>query len=788
MRCRLTCVTIFHALLLLSQALSAAVIDLEGYRFDPLVAEPELPDDLMASPAMPGDSTLGLVQFDGPVTLHRRAALEAAGLVIVGYVPEFTYLVYGPAPLAEAIRGLEGIRWVGPFHPAFRLSPSIGMTPYVDPERAGLPYYTLRVQTIDEAEAVARTVERLGGVIRSLTHDGRQYRLLIDLPKGREVDLAQHPAVLWIEELPDYRVWNNTTRWVVQSNLDGVTPIWARGIHGENRIVAIMDTGLDYASCWFRDTGNPPPGPNHRKIMDYRTWGGNAYDGCSIGHGTHVSGTLAGDQSFINSGNYDYNGMAYAAKIAFQDVGNDDFFSCLFGLLNVPSSLTSPFQDVYALGARAHSNSWGSMSNTYDGLARDVDDFMWTHPDFLVFFAAGNSGPGSGTVGSPGTAKNCVTVGATRQAPQQNTVASYSSRGPTYNDDRYKPTVTAPGGEDPTYITSAKNTTNQSPSCNTVSSPFQGTSMATPAVAGLGLLVQQYFLEGWYPNGEFGMGTPLPPSAALVKATLVNGATDMGGLDIPNNNEGWGRLLLDDVLYFAGDSRELRIETHDGLSTGESAVFSYAVEPGEPLEIVLVWTDYPAATGTGIKLVNDLDLVVVGPGGTYLGNVFSGGQSVTGGSPDRRNVEEVVRLSAPDPGDYTMTVSAYNVPQAVEPFALVSTGAFEAWPPLDISVEQVPVAAAAGVSLFASRPNPFNPATAIRFRIDRGEPLPIQVAIFDPAGRHVRRLYSGPADPGSHRLAWNGRDDGGTPVASGTYFVRLVVGNVGLSEKITLLR
>ena len=129
------------------------------------------------------------------------------------------------------------------------------------------------------------------------------------------------------------------TRWVVQSNVSGVTPIWAQGLHGENRIATLMDSGLDYASCWFRDHGNPPPGQNHRKVIDYRTWGGRAYDGCSTGHGTHVGGTLAGDQSYINPGNFNFNGMAYAAQLTVQDVGNDDFISCLLGLVSIPTSL-----------------------------------------------------------------------------------------------------------------------------------------------------------------------------------------------------------------------------------------------------------------------------------------------------------------------------------------------------------------------------------------------------------------------------------------------------------------
>ena len=46
-----------------------------------------------------------------------------------------------------------------------------------------------------------------------------------------------------------------------------------------------------------------------------------------------------------------------------------------------------------------------------------------------------------------------------------------------------------------------------------------------------------------------------------------------------------------------------------------------------------MWTDFPSTPAANPHLNNDLDLEVVGPGGTFLGNVFSGGQSTTGGSP-----------------------------------------------------------------------------------------------------------------------------------------------------------
>ena len=86
-----------------------------------------------------------------------------------------------------------------------------------------------------------------------------------------------------------------------------------------------------------------------------------------------------------------------------------------------------------------------------------------------------------------------------------------------------------------------------------------------------------------------------------------------------------------------------------------------------------MWTDFPSTPAANPHLNDDLDLEVSGPGGTFLGNVFSGGQSATGGSPDRRNTVEQVLLQAPTPGTYTVTVRSFTVPNGPQPFAVVVT-------------------------------------------------------------------------------------------------------------------
>ena len=75
---------------------------------------------------------------------------------------------------------------------------------------------------------------------------------------------------------------------------------------------------------------------------------------------------------------------------------------------------------MYADGARISSHSWGCAGaadecNLYTSDASDTDQFVFDHPDFMVVFAAGNDGA-AGSVGSPGTAKNILCVGATQSS------------------------------------------------------------------------------------------------------------------------------------------------------------------------------------------------------------------------------------------------------------------------------------------------------------------------------------------------------------------------------------
>ncbi|MBN2488428.1 MAG: PGF-pre-PGF domain-containing protein, partial [Methanosarcinaceae archaeon] len=198
-----------------------------------------------------------------------------------------------------------------------------------------------------------------------------------------------------------------------------------------------------------------------------------------------------------------------------------------------------------------------------------------------------------------------------------------------------------------------------------------GTSMSTPLVAGTAALVRQYYVQN----------ESITPTSALLKATIINGAYNMtpgqygtGSTQEmqtrPDYAQGWGRVDLENSL-FPSSPRTMSYHDNITLTTSESWNYSYYVyNSSEPLRITLVWTDYPAAALAAVTLVNNLDLTVTGPGGTYYGN---------GATDSINNVEEVELLS-PTVGSYTVQVSGTNIPQGPQPFALVVSGALNAEP------------------------------------------------------------------------------------------------------------
>ncbi|HLF06665.1 MAG TPA: S8 family serine peptidase, partial [Thermoplasmata archaeon] len=570
-----------------------------------------------------------------------------------------------------------------PFLPQYKVQPGLaavsGSTPLLIDVFPWESYLPLVASIVSNGGKVERQYQSEWHTTVSAQVDARIIPLLASLE-----------GVRWIQRWTEPTIANKDGQWVVQSGIQDNRPIWNRSIRGEGQVVAYADTGMDWDHSFFRDPADKPPGPGARKTIGYVRWANQFGD--NMGHGTHVAGTIAGNDVPVNGTSANI-GNAPAAFLWVDDVSNTG------GDWEAPQDLNPLYEKSFngssnsstGEGARLHSNSWGWPSeHNYTMVAATTDEFMWNHQDYLVVIAAGNErGAGMNSLRSPGLAKNIVTVGATENGMTAQDMAGFSSTGPTQGDGRLKPTVCAPGVNIRSAMSDSDTTTK-----NSGETQMSGTSMATPTTAGALALLRQYFREGWYPSGTKTASDALTPSAPLMKATLMAGAVEISGAGtdslnegvFPNNSQGWGRVTLENSLFFDGDARKLWVkDDRTGVQTGANLTFKVKVNGvNEPLRVILAWSDAPGAVYSNPSIVNDLDLIVTSPGATYLGNRFAGkspGHSVVGGMQDRVNVEEGVIL--PDAtnglvaGEYTINVVGQNVPTGPQPFALVVVGDIE---------------------------------------------------------------------------------------------------------------
>jgi len=246
----------------------------------------------------------------------------------------------------------------------------------------------------------------------------------------------------------------------VSAPLIRVPEVWAASGRGTGVRVAVVDTGID---------------PDHpdltgRIAAAISFAGASAADG--DGHGTHVSGTIAGSGA---SSDGKYVGMApeahiYAAKV-LADNGSGLMSDVMAG---VEWAVDQEVQVInLSLGSDEQSDGTDPLSRLCDAA---VD------AGIVVCVAAGNAGPRSGSVGTPASARKIITIGA---STDDDRVAAFSSRGPT-QDGRSKPDVLFPGVN--IVAARAAGTSIGTPVADHYTRA-SGTSMAAPHAAGVAALL-----------------------------------------------------------------------------------------------------------------------------------------------------------------------------------------------------------------------------------------------------------------------------------------------------------
>jgi hypothetical protein len=558
-----------------------------------------------------GSQKYFIVQFTGPVHQAWKDALTAEGAEVLDYVPDFAFKVRMNPSIANRVGQKNFVGAVIPYQAQFKFGPDLRRDGEVN-------VYLVRIERGSDFGLARSLVTRTGAEV--LAFEGN---VMIVAASGSLVDaIAAVDDVAFISNYalnqtfvsqPTGQARNDFARDIIGAELAN-----SRGYNGSTQIAAVSDTGIGGGTASTAHTDIPSS-----RVVAIYNWPGAA-GGCfqsvtndgsidvDSGHGTHTAGSVLSDGGAGGVG----QGVAPAARLVFQSTENwatITNFCQLFGglppngyfLTGLPSDLRTMYQQAYDAGARIHSNSWGaSVAGDYTLDSANTDSFIWTNRDMVITFSAGNSGVdanGNGVVdndsiGSPATAKNVLTVGASENvradnwpcdtsltytshdayqtgqtctsmggnqlnflgtwgqrygssfpaeplfsdvtAGNSNQMASWSSRGPT-DDTRIKPDVVAPG----TWILSAYSNLYQEGYGDPVN-PQNGIHQWDGW--GMPYNVDYKYMGGTSMSNPLAAGGvtvvrdyynkshSLNSSAALVKATIINSAVDM----LDENNDG----------------------------------------------------------------------------------------------------------------------------------------------------------------------------------------------------------------------------------------------------------
>ncbi len=728
-------------------------IGLRYAHFDPLAGEPTIAPELKAD----ARGRLFIVQFVTQPLEVFRAAIEAAGGTIREFVGPQAYLVEMDQAARLQIAQLPYVRWVGPFHPAYRLEEFLRDNYSSAASAYPMLRYNIRVLSVEQKLPVAERIEALGAVVDNAS--AGKLNIEATLTPTELFQVIRWDEVLFVDRWSAYETDMNNIRVIGGANyLESVTGFKGEGVRGE-----IFDAGFNLIHVDFQS----------RPLILHGSVGSDS-------HGAATSGICFGDGT----------GQAIARGLlpAGQGIVADYHYSSMTGTgrYNHTGELVQPPYEAVFQTASVGS----SQTTQYTNISADTDDMLF---DFDIVHCQSQSNTGNRNSRPQAWAKNIIAVGAAYHYDNTNMAddcwCGGASIGPA-SDNRIKPDFCQ--AYDATYTTSCCGATSYTPS-------FGGTSGATPIVAGHVGLFHQMWSEGIFGNEVIPGGTVFQnrPHMTTPKAVLIVSAKqyDFTGLthDKTRCHQGWGVPNLQ-TLY---DYRERLyvVDQSDVLSPFEVA--THLIDVGEEDTVLKIAMVYPDPAGNPsvqtMHRVNDLSLRVVSPSGTvYNGNygLYESPWSSAGGSADILNTVECVFVNAPEAGRWTLEVSADEIVQdgypATEDLDAVYSLAVMGGTSIDWS--SAGDFAAAAESKLSLRLASANPANAMRLAYALPSPTAVRLTVHDVTGRTVATLTDQVMAAGEHEASWSGRDDAGSAVRPGVYFARLTAAGQETSRKLLLVK
>ncbi|MDX2473380.1 MAG: CARDB domain-containing protein [Candidatus Krumholzibacteria bacterium] len=251
-------------------------------------------------------------------------------------------------------------------------------------------------------------------------------------------------------------------------------------------------------------------------------------------------------------------------------------------------------------------------------------------------------------------------------------------------------------------------------------------------------------------------------SYRVFDAGVVNASTPMG----------------DDYFIVATES------SHLGTTpTGDQGPFTMGNDDIVRLhEVALTAGDTYTVTLESDEATCDLGISFYGKNAPYYGksDVYddaSSGAAIAFAAP--AGADEVLTFAVETSGNYCLAVWKRGWSDASQTVDYVLNMNLEAATAVEDALPRI-------TRLVGAHPNPFNPMTQVVFDLAAKERVTLDV--FDLRGQRVRTLFEGDVEAGRHKRAWDGRDDGGKRMASGSYLVRMRAGARTEMTKVALLK